>query len=91
MNTLEIKKRLINIIMESVEEIGEEEIGEEDIAKDSNLVDELGFSSIDIIRLVVQIENEFNIEIEDENLNFDSLSTYSNLYNIVLHELSKHK
>lgn len=86
MNTLEIKKRLINIIMESVEEIGEE-----DIAKDSNLVDELGFSSIDIIGLVVQIENEFNIEIEDEDLNFDSLSTYSNLYNIVLHELSKHK
>lgn len=51
----------------------------EKINEDSDLVRDFNFSSINIIQLVVQIESDFDIEIDDENLLPEKLSPYKRL------------
>ena len=42
-------------------------IDEEDIAMDSSFVDDLGADSLDIVELIMALEEEFDIEIPDED------------------------
>lgn len=52
----------------TVKEIIAEQLGinEEDISSDSSLSDDLGADSLDIVELVMALEEEFEIEISDE-------------------------
>lgn len=51
-----------------VKEIIAEQLGinEDDIAVDSSLTDDLGADSLDIVELVMALEEEFEIEITDD-------------------------
>jgi acyl carrier protein len=42
-------------------------IDEEDIAMDSSFVDDLGADSLDIVELIMALEEEFDMEIPDED------------------------
>lgn len=42
------------------------EIDEDDIRPDSDIIDDLGADSLDIVDLVMSIEDEFHVEIPDE-------------------------
>ena len=42
------------------------EIEEDSINLDSNIVDDLGASSLDIVDIVMSIEDEFSLEVPDE-------------------------
>lgn len=59
------------------------------ITDDTNLVDDLNFSSINLIQLVVDLENEFKIVISDENLTVEKLSSLESLTSIVNQELGE--
>lgn len=50
---------------------------------ESNLIDEFGFDSINIVMLVCRLEEEFDIIITDEELDIDTLSLMNNLVNMV--------
>lgn len=60
-----------------------ENIKETDIDFHTDLIEDYGFSSISIIQLVVEIENEFNIEFEDDDLLMELLSPYKSLVEIM--------
>ncbi len=60
MNMGEIKNRIIEII---ANQLG---IEEEDVAGDASVVDDLGADSLDVVELVMALEEEFNLEIPDE-------------------------
>jgi len=45
---------------------------------DDNLKD-IGLNSLSMIRVVVKLENEFNIEFDDEMLSFDQIITLDDL------------
>lgn len=60
MNMGEIKNRIVEII---ANQLG---IEEEDIAGDASVVDDLGADSLDVVELVMALEEEFNLEIPDE-------------------------
>lgn len=53
---------------------------ESEIKEDSSLVGDLGLSSLDIVSIVADFEDEFNIKIEDKDifnfLNVDDILKY---------------
>ena len=55
-------------IQDRVKKIVVEQLGvkEEEISNDSSFVDDLGADSLDTVELVMALEEEFNIEIQDE-------------------------
>ncbi len=57
-------------IFEKLQEIiaDQLEIDVEDISYDSNILDDLGADSLDVVDLIMSIEDEFGIEVPDEAL-----------------------
>lgn len=74
----EIEKILINIIKRCDNSVDTDEINNK-----TDLVNDLGFDSISIIQLVVELENEFDIEIDDEYLLIEYLSPFKSLIEII--------
>ncbi len=58
-------------------------INSSDINEEIDLIKDFGFDSISIIKLIVEIENSFDIEIEDQYLLLEKLSPYKELVGIV--------
>ena len=58
--SLSVFEKLQKIISEQLE------IDEDDITPDSDIVDDLGADSLDIVDLVMSIEDELQVEIPDE-------------------------
>ena len=72
------EEELKEIIISCSECVTYEEINEE-----TDLVEDFGFSSINIIELVVRIEEKFDIEIDDIFLTEEKLTKYKNLLEII--------
>lgn len=55
------------MVFEKVKKIIVEQLGveEEDIAMESSFIDDLGADSLDIVELIMALEEEFDIEIPD--------------------------
>ncbi len=64
-----------------------DDINIDKISNETDLVRDFNFNSINIIQLVVEIENNFNIEIDDDNLILEKLSPYRELVKILLEKL----
>lgn len=54
-----------------------------EIDESTSLSEDLSFSSIHFVQLVVEIENEFNFEFEDDEMDLAKLDCVGNLNNIV--------
>ncbi len=57
-----VESKVIEIIADQLA------IHEDDIKADSRFVDELGADSLDIVELIMEMEEEFDIEIPDEDV-----------------------
>ena len=64
---------------------------EVNISAQTNLVKDIGMDSISLIMMVVSIEEKFNIELPDDFLTEDNLSSYSNIVSIVETMLNANK
>ena len=60
MGIVEIKNRIVEII---ANQLG---IEEEDITAAASVIDDLGADSLDVVELVMALEEEFDLEIPDE-------------------------
>ncbi len=58
-------------------------VNPEEISNDSELVSELGLDSIQIIGLIGGLEEEFDLVLEDDDLDFELFSTINNLAKLV--------
>ena len=47
-----------------IEQLG---VGEDEISMDSSLTDDLGADSLDLVEMVMALEQEFDVEISDED------------------------
>lgn len=80
---MEIKEKLKKIIVDIapiVVEISE-------INDNTVLTKDLGFDSVQIISLIVEIESQFDIEIEDEDLDIEKLTVLKTLTDMVVNKL----
>lgn len=59
------------------------------INENTDLIKDFNFDSINIIQLVVELESTFDIEIDDDNLLMERLSTYKSLVEIVHNSLNE--
>ncbi|MFO8088429.1 MAG: acyl carrier protein [Desulfatiglandaceae bacterium] len=58
-------------LAKKVKEVTADKLGieEEKISEDSNFIEDLGADSLDTVELVMEMEEEFDIEIPDEDAN----------------------
>jgi len=56
-----VERRVIEII---VEQLG---VSEEEVAMEASFVDDLGADSLDLVELIMAMEEEFGLEISDED------------------------
>lgn len=84
MSCEEIKNKLKDILVETLilEKTSDEIIGED-------LISELGINSIDAISIFIEIEDTFNIVIEDENLNASLIANLDNTVKFVYDKLNQ--
>ena len=60
MGVAELKERIVEII---ANQLG---LDQTDITADANVVDDLGADSLDVVELIMALEDEFDLEIPDE-------------------------
>ena len=52
------------------------------------LTNDLGFDSVQIVNLIVELEVQFGIEIDDDDLDIEKLTEYHNLLEMIKNKLS---
>ncbi|MDU7869008.1 MAG: phosphopantetheine-binding protein, partial [Pantoea sp.] len=50
---------------------------------DLNLIKDLGFDSLDIMKFIVELEDEFNIMFEPEELEYENIINIKNLCDLI--------
>lgn len=66
---------MINKIKELIVKIKEGGVELQDIDEQANLIDDIGLDSLQLINFLLSVEDEFNIEIDFDNLDFKHLQT----------------
>lgn len=74
-------------ILEKVVEIVTEKLGvdAEEVTLDSDLTEDLGADSLDLVDLVMALEDEFGVKVEDEDV--ENIATIGDIVNYISKEL----
>ena len=70
-----VERRVIEII---VEQLG---VGEDEVALEASFIDDLGADSLDLVELIMAMEEEFGLEISDEEA--EKIQTVQDVINYV--------
>lgn len=57
------------------------ELNEDQITMDSNIAEDLGADSLDVVDLIMSIEDEFDVEVPDESI--ESIKTVGDVVNYI--------
>jgi acyl carrier protein len=79
MGIVEIKNRIVEII---ANQLG---IEEEDITAAASVIDDLGADSLDVVELVMALEEEFDLEIPDEEA--EKITNVQNIFDYMANAL----
>lgn len=55
------------------------DVSDEDNLKDKNLIEDLKYDSIMLVRMMVEMEKEFVVEFDDEEIELEILSNYNKI------------
>lgn len=80
---MSIKHELISIIKQNTSIIYEDVV----LSDETDILNDLGFSSITIMQLIVEIEDKFGIEF-DEMLQYEEIDTLKKMSNYVTEKVS---
>jgi acyl carrier protein len=70
-----VERRVIEII---VEQLG---VSEEEVALEASFIDDLGADSLDLVELIMALEEEFGLEISDEDA--EKIQTVQDVINYI--------
>lgn len=79
----EVKPKMADAIFNKVKAIIVDQLGVEegDVSAESSFIDDLGADSLDIVELIMALEEEFNIEVPDEDA--EKLQTVQDAVNYI--------
>ena len=80
-----------NTLKDIIIEVSNRKINVSEINDTTILTSDLGFDSIQIVSLIVEIESKFKIELTDEDLNMDTLTEYRLLLQMIIAKLGEIK
>lgn len=83
MNDIEVK------VKENIKKVLNLEINVDELECE-NLIENFGINSVDALEILIHIENEFDIEIDEEDLNVELLDSVSSLVGYVEKKLEEH-
>lgn len=74
-------------IMEKVKKIISEKLGieEEKVVEEAKLIDDLGADSLDLVDLIMDLENEFNVKVDDSDI--EKISTVGEVVDYISKKL----
>ena len=79
MGIVEIKNRIVGIV---ANQLG---IEEEDVTAEASVIDDLGADSLDVVELVMALEEEFDLEIPDEEA--EKITKVQNIFDYMANAL----
>ncbi len=79
MGIVEIKNRIVEIV---ASQLG---IEEEDVTAEASVIDDLGADSLDVVELVMALEEEFDLEIPDEEA--EKITKVQNIFDYMANAL----
>lgn len=85
MNRSDVEKRVKIVLKKTMVVATEKQIDE--ICDSTSLIEDLALDSIQILELVVNLENEFNIVCEAEELNIDIFDKFGDLITFILRKV----
>lgn len=78
---MDIKERVIQLIIEHLE------LDPADVVPEAHFIDDLGISSMDLWELVLVMEDEFGLEVPDEDL--EKIGTIQDAINFIAAHVEK--
>lgn len=71
------------MVFEKVREIlcDQLDVGEEDVTMDSSIAEDLGADSLDVVDLIMSLEDEFDLEVPDEQV--EAIKTVGDLVRFI--------
>ena len=83
----------MNVVSENLKKVISEivklSINSDKINETTNLLSDLGFDSIQIVQLIVEVEEQFGIEISDDDLDIANLSIYGKLLAMIEEKVNR--
>ena len=79
MGIVEIKNRIVEII---ANQLG---IDQDDVTAEASVIDDLGADSLDVVELVMALEEEFDLEIPDEEA--EKITKVQNIFDYMANAL----
>ena len=79
MGIVETKNRIVEIV---ANQLG---IEEEDVTAEASVIDDLGADSLDVVELVMALEEEFDLEIPDEEA--EKITNVQNIFDYMANAL----
>lgn len=67
-NSVNIKQEAIDMIFEKIKKLLAEQINisEDEIKMESDIINDLGADSLDVVEMIMGVETEFNVTVPDE-------------------------
>lgn len=78
-----IQEKIIDILSK----ITEEKVKKEEINKQTNIIDDIGLDSLQMINFILMLEDDFNIEIDFEEIDYDMLLSVQGIVDFITKKL----
>lgn len=80
------KKEVINRLLQILVEIKEDEMLVAKLSENSNLIDDVGIDSLQMISLMINIEEKFSVELNFSQINLSHLNSIGSLADFILQQ-----
>ena len=80
-----MESEIINMLDDIIISLSANNVSQPELNENTDLIVDCGFDSISIIECIVEIEQQFNIEFEDDSIDIERIQSYSWLKKYIIY------